>query len=524
MLRSQTMPNLRDQQQSSQEQLNKQQNKQKQPANKLDAEREKINQETHDRILKMQHENRKKEVALIRPETDIKILRLKNKELEKSKGAQPNLKQNMKDHLNTLYQQESKYLGERAELYKTPTYNPYLLKQYVESVKPEPRISASFTNGSGYNSQKNVYVTEESNEYRPKMFADKTFNDFSNLKRLPYENVLCYPSASADPQIQENGFIQQQSTYGQTYNTKKYLQENELAGMRKTAEPVYRQLDQAELDHQNVTLKTRVEQVALDDYKNGITSEPDLRRATELVDKYDKEKKEYEQSQYPRLAGPIPPEPYEPFYCNVEISEMSNGLKKPIYSRCYDSVNVAPSARFEPLRSDLQAMAQFEAREIEEQTKHQQYLEKIKNEALQNAEKIEVTYRNTSNDTVARRETDKITRMVLEQVPTSTYSSSYTPYANKSLAKCPPNQFYHGIEYSESSGAKMNAGVLPANLLSLQDQWSRTIANNRYHSAYTTKSADLRENIIKGKKIIKDSPMNAAKFATVVKWIYLYIY
>lgn len=517
MLRSQTMPNLRDQHQSSQEQLNQHQSKQpKQPANKLDAEREKISHESHDRVLKMQHENRQKELALIRPETDIKVLRLKNKELEKSKGAQPNLKQNMKDHLNTLYQQESKYLGERAELYKTPTYNPYLLRHYVESVKPEPRVSASFTNGSGYGSHKNVHISQDPSEHRPNMFADKTFHDFANLNRSPLENVLCYPSASA--RVQENGFIQQESTYGQAYNTKKCLQENELAGMRQTAEPVYRQLDQAELDHQNVTLKTRVEQVALDEYKNGVTLEPDLRRAAELVDRHDKEKRELEQSQYPRVAGPIPPEPYEPFYCSVEISEMSSGFKKPVYSRCYDSAaNVAPGARFEPLRTDLHAMAQFEARQVEDRAKHEQYLDDMRSETLRNAAKIEVTYRNTSNDTVARRHTDKVSRMVLEQVPTSTYSSSFTPYANKSLAKCPPNQFYHSMEYSESSAAKMGAGVLPANLLSLQDQWSRTIANSRYQSAYASKGADLRENVIKGKKIIKDSPMNAAKFATVVR-------
>ena len=290
------------------------------PPNKTDVDKQKIVSEYHDRIVKLQFENRQKDIALIKPESDIKLLRLKNKELENSRGAQPNLKQNVYDHLNTLYDQESKYLGERSELYKTQTYNPYLLKQYIESVKPEPNVSANYTNGSGTNTQKNVYITEEKNENVPKLFADKVFNDYRNSKRASYENLLLNPNASSAPVTQEKGFILKQSTYGDSYNTKKYLQENELVGMKRTSEPLYRSLSQAELDHQNIVLRTRVDQVALSDYKNGITQDVNnTRRAQDFVDKYDKEKQEIERSTYPRSVGPVPPEPYEPFYCNQEI-------------------------------------------------------------------------------------------------------------------------------------------------------------------------------------------------------------
>ena len=218
------------------------------PPNKCDIENQKITKEYHDRIVKLQYENRQRDISLVKPESDIRLLRLKSKELENSRGpAQATLKQNVNDHVNILYDQESKYLGERAELYKTAAYNPYLLKQYVESVKPEPTVSANYTNGSGTNTQKNVYVSEEKHERndRPKLFADKVYNDHKNLKRTPCENVLLNPNLSTDPKtVQENGFIQKQSTYGGSYNTKKYLQENELVGMKRLSEPLYRNLSQ----------------------------------------------------------------------------------------------------------------------------------------------------------------------------------------------------------------------------------------------------------------------------------------
>ena len=75
------------------------------PANKLDAERMKAINEYHDRIQRMQVENRKHEIDLITPERDLRLLRIKNAELEKSRGAQPNLKQNVSAHVKTLYDQ-----------------------------------------------------------------------------------------------------------------------------------------------------------------------------------------------------------------------------------------------------------------------------------------------------------------------------------------------------------------------------------------------------------------------------------
>ena len=268
--------------------------------------------------------------------------------------------------------------------------------------------------------------------------------------------------------------------------------------------------------------------MALHDYQNGLTQDPtSTRRAQDFVDKLDKEKLENDRLQYPRLVGPIPPEPYEVFYCTNEISEMSDGYKKPVYARVYDSPHLTANpnqepqhqARFEPLRSDLEAMHAYETKEVSNIREHQQHLDQMKQEVLNKS--IMITHRDLNHEKTNRRSTDKITKHVHEQLPTSTYASSYTPYTSDSLINCPPNQFYKNREYTENFASRssdnfqqVNATNLPANLNQMQDKWSKTLANKRYHSAYVTnRNVDLRDNIRAGKKIIKEAPANAARFA-----------
>ncbi len=74
--------------------------------NKCDNEKLRIDREQHDRVQHMQLANRKKELELITPDRDIRLLRIKSDDLENARGAKPNLKQSVKQHLNTFYQQE----------------------------------------------------------------------------------------------------------------------------------------------------------------------------------------------------------------------------------------------------------------------------------------------------------------------------------------------------------------------------------------------------------------------------------
>jgi hypothetical protein len=192
---------------------------------KITTDKQRIEKESRERKQRVEYEHRKKEIELIRPKENVRLLNIKYMELENVRGgAKTNLRPNQKQHIDTFYEQQARYMAERAQLYKTKVYNPYQVKQYVESDKVDPTVSATYSNGAAPPGQKDVYVPDESGQHRPALFADRTFHDFSSLRRAPLENLLLNPEACAGAKLQENGFIQEQSTFGASYNTKKFLQ------------------------------------------------------------------------------------------------------------------------------------------------------------------------------------------------------------------------------------------------------------------------------------------------------------
>ncbi len=78
--------------------------------NKRGAEKLRIEREHHERVQQMQMNNRKKELELITPDRDLRLLRIKSDGLENARGAKPNLKQSVKQHIDTFYQQEGRVL------------------------------------------------------------------------------------------------------------------------------------------------------------------------------------------------------------------------------------------------------------------------------------------------------------------------------------------------------------------------------------------------------------------------------
>lgn len=217
--------------------------------NKLALEKSRIEQEHKDRIQQMQMASRQKELDTIGPKEDIRVLRFKHDSLEKKRdgNAAPFLKQNIAHHVQTFYDQERKFLGERAELYRNPSvYDPRLLAQHVELCKEGAPMNRFYTDGSPYISSHL--------DGRPVRFADQVLDEHLNEKRAPLEAVLVDVNSNAEPVVQENRFILQQSTYGDAYNTKKFLQENNLVGREPLA---YERLPQAQLDAQNQMLKDK---------------------------------------------------------------------------------------------------------------------------------------------------------------------------------------------------------------------------------------------------------------------------
>jgi len=488
--------------------------------NKLDAENLKIINENHQRIQAIQTENRQADMNLITADCDIRLLRIKHGELEhgqlKQHGpSKPHLKQNIKQHVNTLYQQEGKYFGERAQLYRTPVYNPYLVKQYIESVKTDPMISTNWTSASGTPSQANFQMPNDSYENRPKLFAHKVFSDYELLKRNPLEQILTDPSSSASVCVQENGLTLQQSTYGGSYNTKKFLQEHEPSPNKASCELLYRALERGELEDQNIVLKSSADHVALSNYKNGLTDHLDLHKAREIVDSNNKKAKELEKYQYPRMVGPIPPRPYETIYCTDEISEHSDGNSKRYYERVYDSLNTTPGGQYAPLKADLQAMSKYEEKAIKDLQTSLDHVKRLEQNVVRRANGNEITFTDRSSEMTTRRLNDpQIIQQIEMAHPQSTYMANHNQYSNEPSVSCPQNDFYKSVEYTENVDSLSN---LPSNIIQLHDNWSKSLANKNYLQLYNSSCPDMRKNIVKGKKRIMGAPQYVYKFANHLK-------
>lgn len=438
--------------------------------NKLGNEKLRIDEENKERIQKMEMSNRQKELDLIGPKEDIRLLRYKHESLEKRRdqNAAPFLKQNIAQHVKTFYDQEKKFLGERAELYRSASvYDPNLLKQHVELTKEGAPMNRFYADASPYISSHL--------DGRSVRFADQVMDEHLNGKRAPLETILLDPNSNADPRVQENGFIQEQSTYGSAYNTKKFLQENSLVSREPLA---YERLSKTQIDAQNEVLKDTTE--------NTTTT-------TTIT--------------YPRTYGPLPPEPYEPIYSNYDASEMSDGYAKRDHHRVYSSPFVKFPPRYEQLASDVEAIREFE----EEQARGNQEREAIVREALEaRMEQARTNVINhTRTDFVARRVNDKAYELMNEvrAPPRSTYAASYEPYRFETTVKCPPNQFARDVEYSGSmrvKSANFGGQTKPVDLNELQDSWTKTDAHRRFHSAFNSTSVDLR--LPGGKKKVKNIP------------------
>lgn len=261
-----------------------------------------------------------------------------------------------------------------------------------------------------------------------------------------------------------------------------------------------------------MVLKSSAQQIALANYKNGLTDSPsDMNLANQMLDKYAKDTKEIE---YPRVKGPIPPEPYEKIYCAKEITEHSDGNSKRYYTRVYDSPYEPTHARFEVYKPDVEAIEAYNQKIKEEQEGREKQRRKLEEEYSKNLPRGEFSL-SASQDKVARRELDRAAKLTEDQNKMkSVYSTSYTPYHYENTVKCPPNQFYKGIEYTQdpSGHARLNNESVPDHLIGLQDGWSKSTGNRRFHSAYETRSPDLRQDVQEGKRIVKEAPANAYKY------------
>lgn len=464
----------------------------------------------HGNMQKVEYMNRINDLKLIRPDVDIKVLKLKQRELEAGNCTHPFLKQIKEPYANTLYEQEGKYLSDRTNIYENEVYNPYLLASYNKAIKP------------GEPNPMDLKPDEPSMSlHHSKLFAHKVFGDHEHGKRLPLEQKLNAPGHTSSERP-----ILQQTTYGVSYNHKRFLEDHERANRPNEPEMTYRKLTEPELAYQNIALKSRTDAVATGEaLANGHGEAKSYQVAKERMDEEEKRVKESMRLQFPRHSGPIPPEPYSQLYCQEknQICEMSDGNQKREYERVYASPFAVKRERFEPLRKDLEVMDKFAKRAVDEATEREKSLAELqkRNQAtMQRLAKLSIN--NKYEKLVARGEPDeeKALRKQVNNENKSIYRTDYEKYRLVEADQCPPNQFYNSLVYTQqvrqadsapACSSSSSSSSLPRDLNQLQDRWSKTLAHRRFNSSHNSKSADLRDNVHSGKKIVKESPMNASR-------------
>lgn len=144
-----------------------------------------IARDLHASHQQMEAENRLKQLELIRPEDNIKLLNLKFRSLQHPRHDRPILPQYRDPYVNTLYDQVGTYVQERSGLYHTETYDPNTLTQAIPEIEK-----------SDNNKQEDDHLLKDENNLKdllahgektqdkskPKLFQYKTFQDYQNMR------------------------------------------------------------------------------------------------------------------------------------------------------------------------------------------------------------------------------------------------------------------------------------------------------------------------------------------------------
>lgn len=193
---------------------------------------------------------------------------------------------------------------------------------------------------------------------------------------------------------------------------------------------------------------------------------------------------------------------------------MGDGYAKRDHHRVYASPYVKFAPKHEALASDVEAIRAFEQEQARASEERERRGREAQQARLDQARGREISH--SRPELAARRDEDKCYELSrdVRAPPRSTYSASYERYRFESPVRCPPNQFARGVQYSSSVRAGSSK---PADLIELQDSWSKTAANRRFHSAFHSNSVDLR--LPGGKKKVSNIP---AAMVWKFEWIFLF--
>ena len=381
-------------------------------------------------------ENRLEQLEVIRPQDNINLLNLKFRTLQHPRHDRPILPQYHDAYVNTFYDQTGAYIQERSGLYHTTTYDPNVLPQSISELQTVQNNQDQENLLKDQNNLTELLADGEQkqNRSKPKLFQYKTFADHQAMRnRLLSKFRVPQDSDTVDLRVQEgsNPFIQRESVYGQSYNTRKFLQENTLAPQARS--------DPTRLI--STQFNTNLERVrSFNSYPTKSTPPADTHHDENTQDEI--------------LLGPfLPPSPYNELYATKYITEQTDGYSRRSTNRVYDS----------PFKSqqDMLAYKYHKKQPTSVPFYHQMTTQ------LPNSAKVNLSL--PGPEIVSRSIEPKLEGH-------SIYQRSYKDIAfHETIAPISDSKYTSDQNPSSVSQGRQ------WKLIDLQDRWSKTNAQRRYH-------------------------------------------
>ncbi|CAF4277377.1 unnamed protein product [Rotaria magnacalcarata] len=426
----------------------------------------------------MEAENRLKQLELIRPEDNINLLNLKFRVLQSPRHGRPILPQYRDLYVNTLYDQLGTYVQERSGLYQTVTYDPNALVQSIPDIEK-----------SENNEQENDHLLKDDNHLgdlldygeqtqdksKPNLFQYKTFQDYQNMRsRLLNKCRVPQDANTVNARIQEGNtpFIQRESTYGDSYNTRKFLQENILSSDARS--------DPTSL--MSTRYNTNIERARS---MNSYPMKPMRSQSLDTND-HNNNNNDKEKSNDITVGPLLQPSPYDELYATNHITEHTNGYSRRSENRVYDS----------PFKNkgDMLAYKFYEKK----QTPIAAYLQVA--DPLSREAKTPLHL--PGPEMVARFIDPKLAKH-------STYQQSYqdlsfheniSPMQDSRLSF---DESYLSMKDSDPRfGRTADGRVKQWKLIDLQDRWTKTKAQRQYHMDHPESVPYVGDGTVQAKKEI----------------------
>ncbi|CAH1774615.1 unnamed protein product [Owenia fusiformis] len=450
----------------------------------------------HDAHQQVEAANRWQVLELHKPHHDLQAMKHK---LSKVSG---------KTQPKVFYNHEGEFTAERAGLYET-SYNPYKLANSLDD-KHSSTASRMLTGDSHKNALS--HPTHLNGEMAALWDQSETQkNPLPNMQEAnnhrdvlaPYEQVrdiqktMLQPNVeTADIRVQENGVVLTESTMGESYNSQKFLQENQLS-------PLIRQEPINLMSYSNQTIDPNVRHAAM-----SLLKSPPRSSNTGKSVKFN------ESVEVAVGAGGEP----------IRLSTASIATPKQTHPVGYSQQNNPPIHQTQPNKL---------VNENQYQSRQGRYELNQLNSIEENAMAPNTAYisRHINEPAVAENATIAHTvpgtplRKARPETATNIFASNSTNVAPAGMNKsweyktAYMNQFkpedYSNLNYKTDEAFNYTCGTgLPrpqSNLNLVQDSFSKTKAYKEFHEKFTENNPDLRENIIFGQKhqFYPNNEMNA---------------